>query len=250
MIHLICTLEPARIPFLPQFVEHYSLLGVQNFHLSLQIEPALPAAAADKAQSESAAILKPYGISLAFTLVQPFNSLHLRAHHDAIISRECKADDWILWADIDEFQVYPGDFRSLIRFAEASQLDYFIGYLVERAAADGTLRPFNPAESLWTQYPRRFTLPGVDPDEKTYKVTCARPQVAISRGNHFPVGDKSFRYYADRVEIHHFKWDETVMARLSRRLQPDFRDNCPWWTESRDLIDFIRQNGGIAKPEE
>jgi hypothetical protein len=41
VICLICTLEPCRIDWLPQFVAHYRAQGVERFLLTLQIEPGL-----------------------------------------------------------------------------------------------------------------------------------------------------------------------------------------------------------------
>jgi hypothetical protein len=249
MVYLISTFEPLRIPFIPQFVEHYLLLGVDRFLLSVQIEPEQGSSLVEHATQQAAQALKPYGIELAATLRQPFNSLNLRTHHDKLQSDNCAAGDWTIWADLDEYQVYPGDFGSLLDFAGSLNLDYFHGYLVDRVSADGRLRPFDPAKPLWTQYPRRFTPPGSDPVEKVWKVTCARPHVPVSRGNHFPLGPTTFKYYADPVEIHHFKWDDTVVERLSRRLMPDFREACDWWTESRDLLAYIEKHGRVASAE-
>jgi hypothetical protein len=137
----------------------------------------------------------------------------------------------------------------LLALAESLQLDYFRGHLVERTTADGVLRAFDPSQPIWTQYPRRFTPPFTDPNDKIWKVTCARPSVPVSRGNHFPLGDRPLKFYAESVEVHHFKWDDTVVPRLSRRLEADFRETCAWWTESRDLLAYIEKHGRIAEPE-
>jgi hypothetical protein len=249
MIHLICTLEPARIGFIPQFVQHYSLLGVQTFHMSLQMEADAGRAAIREAESSAEAALGRYGLTLVATLLEPFSSFVLRAHHDRIQEAKTSSSDWIVWADIDEFQVYPGDFRSLLKFAESRDIDYFHGRLVERVAADGRLKRFDPKQPLWTQYPRRFQLahsltPGI-----SKKVPCARANVPVNPGHHYPAADRALRYYAEPVEVHHFKWDDSVIQRLSRRLKPDFRQKCPWWVESRNVIDYIREHDGTIAPE-
>ncbi|MBC8167364.1 MAG: hypothetical protein H7Y20_16030 [Bryobacteraceae bacterium] len=246
MIHLICTLEPARISFIPQFVEHYSLLGVGTFHLSVQVEPEAGGAAVNCAEAAAVSELSRYGIRLAGTLVEPFSSFALRAHHDRIQDAKTRPSDWIIWADIDEFHVYPGDFKSLLQFAESMNIDYFHGRLVERAAADGKLKNFDPAQPLWTQYPRRFELSDTIVPGISRKVPCARANIRVNPGHHFPASAGPLRYYADAVEVHHFKWDDSVVQRLSRRLQPDFRERCPWWVESRNVIDYIERNGFIT----
>ncbi|MBC7927290.1 MAG: glycosyltransferase family 2 protein [Bryobacteraceae bacterium] len=247
MIHLICTLEPARIPFLPQFVEHYLLLGVDRFHMTLQVEPDMAPVSRELAFHAATASLVPYGLQLTGLLKRPFNSYNLRQHHDSIQVKECKPTDWILWADIDEFHVYPGDFRSLLRLAESMQVDYFRGFLVDRVADDGRLKAFDASQPIWTQYPRRIELAPELAPSTARKVPCARGDIELNPGNHFPRTDRALRFYSEPVEVHHFKWDQTVVGRLSRRLMPDFRAQCPWWTESKSVIDFIKANGGLVK---
>jgi hypothetical protein len=248
MIRLICTLEPVRISFLPQFLDHYSRLGVERFHLSLQVEPGADAGWVDHSVSEANAALAQYGTGLAAVLQKPFSSFVLREHHDRLQSTHASAGDWIVWSDIDEFQVYPGEFKSLIRLAESLEIDYFRGHFVDRLAADGKLRAFDPHQSIWAQYPRQFKLdPSLSPG-MTQKVACARSGVQVSRGNHFALNEERLCYYAEPVEVHHFKWDASVVSRLKRRLQPDFQMHCPWWVESKAVLEFIEEHDGSLLP--
>jgi hypothetical protein len=70
----------------------------------------------------------------------------------------------------------------------------------------------------------------------------------VGRGNHYPVNEESLCYYSELVEVHHFKWDASVVDRLKRRLRPDFQAQCPWWTESKTILDFIAEhNGSIVR---
>jgi hypothetical protein len=48
MIALICTMEPYRIAWLPQFVRRYHALGVERFLLSLYVEPSAGQSARDR----------------------------------------------------------------------------------------------------------------------------------------------------------------------------------------------------------
>jgi hypothetical protein len=244
MIYLICTLEPVRIPFLRQFVEHYIHLGVERFLLSLQVEPDFDPEAIATFRDDANAVLRPFGVELNGVLVRPFSSLALREHHDELQRRFCRDTDWIVWADIDEFQVYPGDFKTLIGLAESYAIDYFRGFFVDRVAEDGKVKAFDPDESIWTQFPRQVRVLGPLTPGMIHKVTCARGNVFITRGNHFPENDTPLRYYSEPVDVHHFKWDLTVVSRLSRRLQPDYQAFSPWWVESKAVIDFIESNGG------
>jgi hypothetical protein len=244
MIYLICTLEPVRIPFLRQFVEHYSHLGVEKFLLSIQVEPSVETATITKVRAAANAVLAPFDIELTGALVRPFSSLALREHHDELQRRFCHDSDWIVWADIDEFQVYPGDFKTLIRLAESYGIDYFRGFFVDRVAEDGKVKAFDPDKPIWTQFPRQVRVLGPLAPGTTQKVTCARGNVSVTRGNHFPDNERPLRFYSEPVDVHHFKWDLTVVSRLSRRLQPDYQAFNPWWVESKAVIDFIASNDG------
>lgn len=246
MIHLICTLEPVRIAFLRQFVDHYARLGTERFHLSLQVEPEVDPGWVDQAAAQANAILAENGTKLTAVLQKPFNSAALREHHDQLQDLHTRPGDWIIWSDIDEFQVYPGDFKSLIQLADSLEIDYFRGHWVDRVAEDGKLRVFDPEQPIWSQFPRQFNLSRTHPVGMSQKVTCARQSVRVGRGNHYPVNDGSLCYYAEPVEVHHFKWDATVIDRLKRRLQPDFQAKCPWWVESKAILDFIAEHDGAV----
>jgi hypothetical protein len=249
MTHLICTLEPVRTAFLRQFVDHYSRLGVDRFHLSLQVEPgAAPEWVAESA-SQANAILAENGTGLSAVLERPFNSSVLREHHDRLQDLHTRPGDWIVWADIDEFQIYPGQFKSLLQLAESLEIDYFRGYWVDRVAGDGKLKTFDPAQSIWAQFPRQCNLSNTLPVGISQKVTCARQSIRVGRGNHYPVNEESLCYYSEPVEVHHFKWDASVVDRLKRRLRPDFQAQCPWWTDSKTILDFIAEHNGSVVRE-
>jgi hypothetical protein len=248
MIHLICTFEPSRTSLLTQFVEHYRLLGVERFHLTLHCEPTVAEATVQRYRREAQAALDPLSIALTGTLIEPFTSFALRANHDRIQEQECHAGDWVICCDIDEFQVYPGDFRALLDFAASLEIDYFRGSFVDRITEDGTLADFDPSRSIWLQYPRLSRI-SHELTGDCNKVACARPHVRLTPGNHYPINDEPLRYYSELVEIHHFKWDSSVVGRLSRRLQPDFQEKCPWWVESKNILDFIERNKGVLKKD-
>jgi hypothetical protein len=249
MIHLICTLEPLRIPFLGQFVEHYVHLGVEQFHLSLQLEPTEDPNESTRAEREANRILAKYDLALRSILVKPFSSFALREHHDKLKRKHCREADWVVWSDIDEFQVYPGEFRSLLDLAASYKIDYFRGYLVDRVAESGKLQPFDPAVPIWGQYPRRFRLTSGRANRMSHKVTCAKSVVQLTPGNHYTISARPLTYYSEPVEVHHFKWDTSVVSRLTRRLQPDFQEQCPWWVESKEILEFIEQNEGSIAPD-
>lgn len=248
MLHLICTVEHGRIDWLPQFVAHYQALSVEQFHLTLHFEPDVPRdqmAARTRLAEET---LAAFGIDLYAVLVWPYDSPTLRDHHDQVQSQIASPDDWIVWADLDEFQVYPEPLPDLIARAEQEGYDYFRAEMIDRVGADGGLPAFDPGQPIWEQYPRRSHLTRDVAGAWDRKTTCARAEVIIKGGNHAPVDEEGTTAWPEFFEIHHFKWDASVIPRLQRRLEPDWKERCYWWTESAALLDHIERNGGRINP--
>jgi hypothetical protein len=242
-IHLLCTFDPVRISWIPQFVDHYRALGVDEFHLSLHFEPNEERVAMGWACERAEMILADARLKLAATLVCPFSGEALCNHHAALQAQRCRERDWLIWADIDEFQEYPCALRALIEFAERSGIDYFWGEVIDRIADSGALEPFDPTRSIWLQYPREYPVTRDVAGAETRKVTCGRASVRVAPGPHTVTNEKRLRYYADPVLVHHFKWDATVLGRLKARVLPEWREQ--WWFESQRLLDFFERTGGI-----
>jgi hypothetical protein len=243
MLHLITTLDESRIEWLPQFLGHYRGLGVERAHLSLHFEPQVSPAVKRQRTDRAAAFAAECGFELTAAIVCVYDTFMLRSHHDQLQSQISDESDWIVWADIDEFQVYPERLPSLIELAERTGIDYFGGVFVDRTTEDGSLPVFDPGRSIWSQFPHQCHITRDLTTACPEKVACARSGVRLTLGNH-AVCDESLTRYEGRVEVHHFKWDASVIPRLQRRLTPDWRERCPWWEESRDVLDHIESNGG------
>jgi hypothetical protein len=248
MLHLICTVEHGRIDWLPQFVEHYRGLSVERFHLTLHFEPDVPREVMALRTRLAEETLSALGIGLHAVLIWPYDSDTLRDHHDQVQSQIAAAGDWIVWADLDEFQVYPEPLTELIAQAERDGYDYFRAVMIDRVAEDGSLPAFDPDQPIWEQYPRRCHLTRDVAGAWDIKATCARGEVIMKGGNHDPVDGWPAEAWPALFEVHHFKWDASVVPRLQRRLQPDWKERCYWWTESAALLDHIERNGGRVDP--
>jgi hypothetical protein len=243
MLHLITTLDESRIEWLPQFLAHYRELGVERIHLSLHFEPRVTALVKRQRTEQAVALAAAFGVDLAAVLVCVYDSYVLRTHHNQLQSQIPQASDWIVWADIDEFQIYPDRLPSLIDAAERSGIDYFGGLFVDRTTEDGSLPAFDPGRPIWSQFPRQSQITRDLTTACTEKVVCARSRVRLTPGNH-AVCDQSLAGRQALVEVHHFKWDASVVPRLRRRLTPQWQERCYWWEESRDFLNHIESNGG------
>lgn len=263
MISLICTTEPSRIDWLPQFVRHYRNLGVEKFLLSLQTEPDLDPALREGYRAQFQTVLAALGIPQAFFLETSFDAFAIRDHHDAIQDAHTSPDDWIVWCDSDEFQLYPLPLRQMIERWKSSGYSYVNGLMLDRIARDGSLPRFDPSISASEQYPLICLFAVEVGNSLTRKVTVGRGDVYLSRGNHFLASEAPamltdaarLRLAAARpqdeltcpkswVQIHHFKWDASVLDRLRFRLTPQWRAKCSWWQESDKMLSYFEAHGG------
>jgi hypothetical protein len=265
MISLISTMEPGRINWLPQFVRHYRARGVERFFLSLQIEPGTDPVLQRGYRAQFGKTLAALGIGEAFFLEKSFDAYVIRDHHDAIQDAYLTSDDWIVWCDSDEFQVYPLPLGELTQKWRAAGLDYVNGVMIDRVAGDGSLPRFDPMTPAWEQFPIACAFALEVGSVLTRKVAISRGKVYLSTGNHFLAKDapRMLTPTAERrlaaaaafepkspdawVQIHHFKWDATVLERLRFRLSPQWKAKCPWWVESDRLLNYFDGNGGRFK---
>jgi len=243
-VRLITTVDWERVAWLGQFVQHYQRLGVHAFHITVHFEPDVPVPCREHAMQMAEALTMYYGVAIDAALVCPYDAPTIRAWHDQLQAQKAKAADWIIWADIDEFHVYPTNLARMLHDADESQSLYLRGFLVDRVSRTGELVVFDPTRSIWSQYPRRTRLTETVAEAPIEKVVCSRAHLRLTPGNHFVVNDHLVRRYDTYVQVHHFKWDASVVARLQRRVQPTWQKRCPWWVESDRLLRHIEQHAG------
>src|SRR5438128_496609 len=115
MINLVSTVDKDRHRWIPQFVEHYQKLGVDNFYISAHTDIRLP-------HDEKINIyrsLKEILLNLNVNWCGHANYLHNgtnRRIYDDQIQSQIDPNDWIIWADIDEFQEYWNDLKNVIKY--------------------------------------------------------------------------------------------------------------------------------------
>lgn len=243
MITLICTLEPARIGWLPQFVQHYRALGVERFLLTLQLEPAGPALEQDRHRAEFRETLADLGIGTAFVWVHTWDGPSMAADQRSLARAHVASSDWVVWCDLDEFQVYPEPLRDIVARCEADDVDYIRGIFIDRVAEDGGLPRFDPRRSIWDTFPRTCNVTRVLAQANPHKVILAKGSVLVYGGKHAVMDGQYLKPLEGWGQVHHFKWDASVLERLRYRLSPDWKAKCPWWTESQRLLDYFEANG-------
>ena len=136
-------------------------------------------------------------------------------------------DDWWIISDDDELQIYWEPIEDLIQDCEKHGWEYVSGGFVDRIGLEGTFPEINPESNLWETFPVaaffRYPLSKACPN----KTCLAKGRIKVSNGQHYIKegqnvvwGTKGWlhpkRYPVNRnfVQVHHFKWDDTVFQRL------------------------------------
>lgn len=205
------------------FVEHYDSLGVQKFLIVLHAERG------DARAPEAKRRLARWGIR-PVREIEEYSAALKHQHCADVVRLYCEPRTWVVYADLDELQVYPGGLLRYLDELEGRGYSFARGRLVDRLTSTGELCEIQPRPSLWEQFPRcwpvtRYLLGGWD-----RKVCAARASVAIADGGTHAVrygyaGKWNYRltHYGPRrrerrVDIHHFKWDATLPQRVREKL--------------------------------
>lgn len=136
-------------------------------------------------------------------------------------------DDWWIVSDDDELQVYWEPIEDLIQDCDKHGWEYVSGGFVDRIGQEGTFPEIKPDSNLWELFPVasffRYPLSKACPN----KTCLSKGRIKLSNGQHYIMegqntvwGSRGWlhpqRYPINRnlVQVHHFKWDDTVFQRL------------------------------------
>jgi hypothetical protein len=164
------------------------------------------------------------------------------------IRKNCTGDDFIIYADSDEFQHYPDNLLQSFMAGELG-VDHIRGVLVDRVTSDGQLKTFNRWDSLEEQYPLGGDITWKMLQGCPNKIACAKADVVLEAGHHYVKGrPRCYEEGAEEVpaiDIHHFKWNGETLWKLKRQIQ--FRDLSlePWRREHAKFLSYIERHGRI-----
>ena len=240
-IAVVCTLEKARLPWLRHFVAHYQAQGIERFFLSIQCEQG-KRTEGEATRKQAIKLVRPLGVGDVELLERNFDAMALRAHHDSIQSRG--EADWFVWADLDEFQVYPRLIPDLVETWRARNITACAGLFVDRVSRSGELVRFDARRPVWGQFPVGATVTRDLVGGQIHKVVCAHASVGIKHANHDPVPGQKITWAQEIIPVHHFKWDKTVIERLKIRLTRSWKARCHWWVQTDRLYRALALNEG------
>jgi len=171
-------------------------------------------------------ITKQFGLDIHSTKThRPFDWGEVTNQYN--LTKKLFPDDWWIVADDDELQVYWDDIENIIDECEENRWKYVSGGFVDRIGPIGNFPEILPDSNLWTLFPIagffRYPMSRACPN----KVTLCKGYVEVTNGQHY-MRENGVGIYGPRgwshpwrypirnkfVQVHHFKWDSTVLERL------------------------------------
>jgi hypothetical protein len=237
-VRLFSTLYYDADQLLPWFLEYYQKLGVTSFHFLVQLyeNPRLMESVEEYQRF--------YPIEVHEVIDGYMTGAEVQVRMSGIRARIVQPAEWAFVADPDEFQVYDRPVRAVAEACERAGARYVEGHLVDRVAADGTLPPLRPGESLDWQFPLRGNLTGPLLHAATTKAVLVKGSTPTGPGQHAVVGPHR-RYCEACVQVHHFKWRAGLIEKLAQRVEERRTRGNLWWQQSQHFLDHFRVRGRI-----
>lgn len=175
--------------------------------------------------------------------------------------KELYPEDWWIVSDDDELQLYPYEIEDIIKDCKRHKYDFVTGGFLDRIGPNGTFPKVTRETNLHEAFPYggffRYPMSGACPN----KVTLMKGKVKVTPGQHyvdFGNGNTSWgtthpkRFPVDEVftQVHHFKWDSSVLERLKE--VASVKEDYTYWWEYRKMYDSIKNSNfkiDIEKPE-
>lgn len=198
---------------LPKFIRYYKKFGISKFLINLNTPSDIPSY-----------ILRSFGISPKKIWNEPFSETLKQKYEREVIEQNCTDHDWVVYADLDEFQYYPMGFMNYITLCEIKGIDFLEGRLIDRISESGKLVDLDESKSLEEQFPLRGYITNNLLNAWDKKIVCAKGNLVVGGGHHIFLDkatnktlpyDTELNEYSQSIEVHHFKWDARALSRMS-----------------------------------
>ncbi len=169
--------------------------------------------------------------------------------------KRTKPQEWWVVSDDDEFHIYPKPIREMISDCEENGWEFITGGFLDRIGENGEFPLVTNETDIWSKFPLagyfRYPMSGACPN----KVCIMKGSVDVTPGQHYAIIDEShvwgiegfkhpLRYPIGRgegfVQVHHFKWDSTVLERLKEVSNTE--EKYSFWEEYRKMYKAIQIN--------
>lgn len=228
---------------LPYFLKHYRNLGVEKFYFAIlpnalqkeSLEKILNILKKEKdveAQivSSSKGVVGSVGVNGAVT--------------EYLRSQLFTKEHWLIPADLDEFNEYPGDLKEIIKKMEKENYTHVQGCFVDRSAGGKKLPPVLPIEngvSIFDQFPSEEPLTEKIGGGYLGKVLLSRGDLPLATGHHFLYIEKT-KPYPFSGKVYHFKWIKGLVETLKKRIESEKKENLPYFVESERIVKYFSEN--------
>lgn len=255
------------LALLPHFIGYYKDLGIPpgKMHIVLQA-PQKNLNEMGKARS----LLDEFGIKAQEIWIAPYTSDSMWEKRREVQRKVAKANDWVISADVDEFHEFPDDLPVFLSYCDKQQLNCIQGVFIDRLAAKGRLTPVKQDSPIWDQYPvQADVICTMRQDEEggwvngTVNIMACKGNIFPSRGGHGALaGDIQLKYLFGRklgklpgiekpgvrfalpLRVHHFKWTNSLVKSLEKRLStPGVSERGKSYGQT--LLDHIDEQGSI-----
>jgi len=240
----LVTVVGHNITMLPHMLEHYKNIVDEIYVVVYR-------------QHENDGILdqiKSLGITPHKIVTEPkFNWERVTQLYNEI--KRTKPNEWWVVSDDDEFHVYPKSIREMISDCEENGWEFITGGFLDRIGENGEFPLVTNETDIWSKFPLagyfRYPMSGACPN----KVCVMKGSVDVTPGQHYAIINEShvwgiegfkhpLRYPIGRgegfVQVHHFKWDSTVLERLKEVSNTE--EKYSFWEEYRKMYKAIQIN--------
>ena len=197
-----------RATTLKHFLDHYSAWVSDFFVIVHKIGED------DPIEDEVRAITDKVGCGIHKTVVAThFDPAYATRLYNDVMSE--RPDEWWVVADPDELQLYFDDVQDTIRECQAQGWSFVSGHYLDRFGPDGTLPKIN-GSNIWRQFPVAGVSRTLVTGDPSTKICLAKGSVTLGPGQHAVIRQDGIHGYPmsrGLVQVHHFKWDSTVLER-------------------------------------
>ncbi len=222
------------------FIKYYKDLGVDEFLIILNT---------DEKDSEKLRYVKNILRRYDVEEKDIWQGRYLAHDHTTrirnVIKRCTNEDDWVIIADVDEFNEYPLDLKKFVTYCDKEHCDCVMGEFVDRLTESGKIIEIDRKTDLWKAFPLKVDLREWNTVPYT-KVVLNRSYVKTTLGNHGPIDniDNNLPYH---LNINHFKWRGHVIENQKEREENHRETNIPISIAAKGLQDYYRKYGTFKK---
>jgi len=191
---------------LPQFLQHYSQLGVNHFIVGILEKTC------------SIEVIRSLCRDFPCTIVSSaidFNGNKDTAFRHWLCKQFISPEEWWVIADLDEFHEYPEPLPALVETLDADGYLFLGSTFLDRITSDGSCPNLRPDYPLWEQFPAAADLTRLWMEAPCSKIMLIRGHGTMLGGHHRPKKPHGPIFKGGKV--HHFKWFGDIEGQIRER---------------------------------